>query len=446
MKSLTANLSTRHKLQLATMLGVVLALVPVLLVLGASSALSLISLSLAIVLAWFVSSLITQPVNSGIKALETGLLNFKDGEFSSLLAYSEDDELGRLCLTYNQTAEQLRQEKQWIYQRELMLDKVLQSSPQALVLIDSNNHVVFSNHSAKLLFNSEQKLEGLTRNELYAFGSEQIQNAMEAGRDGLFHLKHANSNGSQVNQDDEAQTWHLSTGQFLLNNQSHRLYIFKQLTRELSRQEVAVWKKVIRIISHELNNSLGPMSSMLHSGKILTQNFNDPRLGRVFSTMQERINHLNEFVQGYGKFAKLPQPKLEAIDWSSLLNSVKQEWIFSIEGEIPNVESLADRVQLEQLLINLLKNAHESGSETEQIKVKIEAKSNGTLVSVSDAGNGMSEAVMANALVPFYSTKASGSGLGLALCREIAEAHHGQLSLHNRGDGQTGLVVQVFIP
>ena len=446
MKSFTANLSTRHKLQLATMLSVVLALVPVLLVLGASSTLSLISLSLAIVLAWFVSSLITQPVNSGIKALETGLLNFKDGEFSSLLAYSEDDELGRLCHTYNQTAEQLRQEKQWIYQRELMLDKVLQSSPQALVLIDSNNYVVFSNHSAKLLFNSEQKLEGLTRNELYECGSEQIKNAMEAGRDGLFHLKHAHSNDSQLKRDDEAQTWHLSTGQFLLNNHSHRLYIFKQLTRELSRQEVAVWKKVIRIISHELNNSLGPMSSMLHSGKLLTQNLDEPRLGRVFSTMQERINHLNEFVQGYGKFAKLPQPKLEAIDWQSLLNSVKQEWIFSIEGDIPNVECFADRVQLEQLLINLLKNAFESGSETEQIKVKIEAKSNGTLLSVSDAGKGMSEAVMANALVPFYSTKASGSGLGLALCREIAEAHHGQLSLHNCGDGQTGLVVQVFIP
>ena len=327
-----------------------------------------------------------------------------------------------------------------------MLDKVLQSSPQALVLIDSNNYVVFSNHSAKLLFNSEQKLEGLTRNELYECGSEQIKNAMEAGRDGLFHLKHAHSLDRQLNQDDEVQTWHLSTGQFLLNNHSHRLYIFKQLTRELSRQEVAVWKKVIRIISHELNNSLGPMSSMLHSGKLLTQNFDDPRLGRVFSTMQERINHLNEFVQGYGKFAKLPQPKLEAIDWQSLLNSIKQEWNFSIEGDIPDNDCYADRVQLEQLLINLLKNAFESGSETEQIKVKIEAKSNGTLLSVSDAGKGMSEAVMANALVPFYSTKASGSGLGLALCREIAEAHHGQLSLHNRGVGHTGLVVQVFIP
>jgi len=157
MKALIANLSTRHKLQLATILSVVLALVPVLLMLGASSTLTVISLALAIVLAWFISSLITQPVNSGIKALETGLLNFKDGEFSSLLAYSDNDELGRLCRTYNQTAEQLRQEKQWIYQRELMLDKVLQSSPQALVLIDSNSNVVFSNHSAKLLFNSEHK-------------------------------------------------------------------------------------------------------------------------------------------------------------------------------------------------------------------------------------------------------------------------------------------------
>lgn len=452
MKAFTANLSTRHKLQLATILSVVLALVPVLIMLGASSTLTVISLALAIVLAWFISSLITQPVNSGIKALETGLQNFKDGEFSSLLAYSDNDELGRLCRTYNQTAEQLRQEKQWIYQRELMLDKVLQSSPQALVLIDSNNHVVFSNHSAKLLFNSEHKLEGLTRGELYECANEQIQNAMEAGRDGLFHikqsyLKQAQIKGERLNQDnDEVQTWHLSTGQFLLNNHNHRLYIFKQLTRELSRQEVAVWKKVIRIISHELNNSLGPMSSMLHSGKILTQNIDEPRLGRVFSTMQERINHLNEFVQGYGKFAKLPQPKLELVDWQVVLNSVEQEWTFKNDGELPNNDCLADRVQLEQLLINLLKNAHESGSEAGQIKVKIEAKSNGTLLSVSDAGKGMSEVVMANALVPFYSTKASGSGLGLALCREIAEAHHGQLSLHNRGDGQTGLVVQVFIP
>ncbi|TMP80751.1 histidine kinase [Pseudoalteromonas phenolica] len=431
------RLSTRHKLQLAVITSIVLVLTPILLLLGATSIQSLISLGFAICIGWFVSAVLTQSVNSGIQALETGLLNFKDGEFSSLLAYSANDELGRLCDVYNQTAEQLRQEKQWIYQRELMLDKVLQSSPQALVLIDSTDHVVFSNYSAKLLFNSDSKLEGLMRHALYQCAEEQVRQAMEMGRDGLFHLKQ---------EQDETQTWHLSTGEFLLNNQQHKLYIFKQLTRELSRQEVAVWKKVIRIISHELNNSLGPMSSMLHSGQLLSKNLDEPRLGRVFSTMQERISHLNEFVQGYGKFAKLPKPKLEVIEWQGLLDSVQQQWHFTLGGCLPLKSCYTDKVQIEQLLINLLKNAHESGSAQSAICVKVEQKEAGTLLSVEDAGKGMNEAVMANALIPFYSTKASGSGLGLALCREIAEAHHGQLSLHNRGDGQTGLVVQVFIP
>ncbi|MEC8324864.1 MAG: ATP-binding protein [Pseudomonadota bacterium] len=437
MKTFFAHYRTQTKLQLAVVISLILVLIPLLLVLDVSLKQSVVIILITLCAAWFISGLLTQSVSSGIQALETGLLNFKDGEFSSLLAYDAPDELGRLCHIYNQTADHLRQEKQWIYQRELMLDKVLQSSPQALVLIDSNDYVVFSNHSANRLFNSEHKLEGLQREELYKAANEQIKQAMEAGRDGLFHLQH---------EKDDSETWHLSTGQFLLNNHQHRLYIFKQLTRELSRQEVVVWKKVIRIISHELNNSLGPMSSMLHSGKLLAQNVDEPRLGRVFSTLQERISHLNEFVQGYGKFAKLPLPKLELLDWQSMLSNVQQQYAFNLDGHVPKHRCFADHIQLEQLLINLLKNAHESGSKPQDIAVSIENKQSGTVISVIDAGPGMSEAVMASALIPFYSTKASGSGLGLALCREIAEAHHGQLSLHNRSGGKTGLVVNVFLP
>ncbi|WP_411019984.1 hypothetical protein, partial [Salmonella sp. ZJHZ21_0168] len=82
----------------------------------------------------------------GIKSLETGLLNFKDGELATLLAYNHNDELGKLCLLYNQTAKQLRQERQWIYQRELMLDKVLQSSPQAVLLRNDKGFIVYSNY------------------------------------------------------------------------------------------------------------------------------------------------------------------------------------------------------------------------------------------------------------------------------------------------------------
>ncbi len=382
-----------------------------------------------------LSRALSKPIKLGMQSLETGLLNFKDGELSSLLAYKSNDELGKLCQLYNQTAKQLRQEKQWIYQRELMLDKVLQSSPQALLLVNDNNTVVFSNLISRSLFNRATRLEGMQLSKLLENSPLQLIAAIEHGVDGLFNIEIENQ---------DSQTWHLATGEFLLNNQKHHLYIFKQLTRELSRQEVAVWKKVIRIISHELNNSLGPMSSMLHSAQLLANKVDEPRLSRVFATIDERISHLTEFVQGYGKFAKLPQPQKTRVNWQNTLNNLKNHWQFSYEIKNSHNELQADQTQLEQLLINLLKNSHESGSNANEIHIQVEFVPQACVINVSDCGKGMSEQVMANALVPFYSTKSTGSGLGLALCREIAEAHQGHISLHNKIEG--GLNVQVSLP
>lgn len=394
----------------------------------------IITTLLTVILASFLSFRLSRTLVKGIKSLETGLLNFKDGELATLLAYNHNDELGKLCQLYNQTAKQLRQEKQWIYQRELMLDKVLQSSPQAVLLKNDKGYIVYSNYSARDLFNAKVALEGSQFEQVLNNAHPQLSNALKRGNDGLFSIETENQ---------ESQAWHLSTGKLLLNNQYHYLYVFKQLTRELSRQEVGVWKKVIRIISHELNNSLGPMSSMLHSGQLLSEKVNEPRLKRVFATISERIKHLNEFVQGYGKFAKLPTPQSSTLDWPTLLEQLQSQWGFTLEIN-KDVKTVADPTQIEQLLINLIKNANESGSAAESINVTISQDSKGTHISVSDQGKGMSEQVMANALIPFYSTKATGSGLGLALCREIVEAHHGQISLHNRKHG--GLNVHVILP
>ncbi|MDN3380164.1 MULTISPECIES: ATP-binding protein [unclassified Pseudoalteromonas] len=390
--------------------------------------------AISILISGYLALRLAKPLVQGVQSLETGLLNFKDGELSSLLAYKANNEVGKLCQLYNQTAKQLRQEKQWIYQRELMLDKVLQSSPQAVILKNDQGFIVYSNHSARDLLNAKSSLEGSQFSTLFVDVHPQLVNALERGVDGLFTLD---------NQQQESQTWHLATGKLLLNNQYHTLYVFKQLTRELSRQEVEVWKKVIRIISHELNNSLGPMSSMLHSGKILSEKVDEPRLSRVFSTIEERIKHLNEFVQGYGKFAKLPTPQLTRINWPQLLKQLQNQWAFCLNAHA-DVTTYADHTQIEQLLINLLKNAHESESNIEQISVNLSQDANCTRITISDQGKGMSEQVMANALIPFYSTKATGSGLGLALCREIVEAHHGQISLHNQPNG--GLSVHVVLP
>lgn len=389
---------------------------------------------LIVAIATWLTHLLSASIREGLAALDLGLLNLKDGEFATTLGYQGNDELGRLCELYNQTALQLRAEKQWLYQRELMLDKVLQSSPQALLLTNSNNQVVFSNYAARDLFGHKEKLEGLAFTHLLEHAPNGLRNVLQAERDGLFSL---------VAQNQETQTWHLAIGEFLLNNQQHQLYILKQMTRELSRQEVMVWKKVIRIISHELNNSLGPISSMLHSGKILTERFDEPRLARVFATIDERIAHLTEFVQGYGKFAKLPEPKLASFSWHEFISSISQQWPCQSQS-MHNLTVTADKIQLEQMLINLLKNAHESGSTPEEVCVNAFIKHKEFVIEVLDRGKGMTEQVMTNALVPFYSTKASGSGLGLALCREIVEAHSGHIALFNREGG--GLGVRVSLP
>lgn len=394
----------------------------------------LLSTSLTIIFSSILVLRISRPLVKGIQSLETGLLNFKDGELSSSLAYNHGDELGDLCQLYNQVATKLSQEKQWIYHRELMLDKVLQSSPHAIFLVNDQDIVVYSNQSACELINASKSLAGANFKNIFSQALAPLKLAISTGVDGLFTLD---------DKQQGLQTWHLSSGQLRLNNQYHYLYICKQLTRELNRQEVEVWKKVIRIISHELNNSLGPISSMLHSGQILTKNIEEPRLKRVFTTIEERINHLNDFIQGYGKFAKLPTPKKAQVDWQSLLSQLQQQWQFNI-NKPALVTTIADQTQLEQLLINLIKNAHESGSSPDDITLEIQQDEKGTQFSVIDKGKGMTEAVMANALIPFYSTKVSGSGLGLALCREIVEAHNGQISLYNQASG--GLHVHVMLP
>ena len=423
----------RQKLVLAGVASTAIGISPLLYYVDLSVPLKTAIALLSLGTSWFWFHLLTKPINKHLQALYVGLLNFKDGEYSSTLANHSDDEFGELYALFNATADTLRQEKQWLHQRELMLDKVLQSSPDVLLLINSDDRVVLSNYQARHFFNAAHRLEGSSLTSLLQTKPRALSEMMQENREGLFTLPL---------EDKAVETWHLAKGTFLLNNQSHRLFIMKQMTRELNRQEVSVWKKVIRVISHELNNSLGPISSLLHSGKIVGNQNGDARLVRVFQTIEERIAHLNQFVQGYGKFAKLPPPVFERIDWNDVIAQLRQQFPFTLD--MPEQVGLqADAVQLEQLLINLLKNAHESGGSEEEVTLAIHQSPTQVIIEVLDRGKGMSESVMANALVPFYSTKATGSGLGLALCREITDAHRGHLVIQNRQGG--GLCVRVVL-
>jgi nitrogen fixation/metabolism regulation signal transduction histidine kinase len=260
-----------------------------------------------------------------------------------------------------------------------------------------------------------------------------LATALASRQDGLF----------SVTLEGEEETYHLSQRQVRLYGREHRLLQLRRLTRELSRQEVQTWKKVIRVIRHELNNSLAPISSLAHSGRELAQRGDGARLATVFDTIEDRTRHLDGFIRGYAEFAKLPQPRCEAVIWTEFLGQLAQHYRFQLLGAPPDEPGWFDRAQLEQVLINLLKNAHESGSAADAIQIAVVPRPGEVRIDVHDRGEGMSEAVLANALLPFYSTKRSGTGLGLALSREILEAHGGRIALVNRHGG--GLTVTLYL-
>ncbi|MFC6634751.1 sensor histidine kinase [Microbulbifer taiwanensis] len=379
--------------------------------------------------------LVTGPLNHTLTALESGLLNFRDGDFSISLATKRSDQLGQLTQLYNEVGEILRRERAHIYQRELLLDTVIQSSPQSLLLVDQGDHIIYANSSSRHLLNNGKPIQGLTLERLLPSCPQELAEAIEKGEDGLFSY----SDG------DNPQTLHIGNSTFVLNAQRHRLIVIREMTRELTRAEVQVWKKVIRLISHELNNSLAPISSMAHSGKMLIQQPGKAEaLEKVFDIIAERCQHLTEFTQGYARFAKLPAPSCETVQWQQLIDRLAPLHQFTLRGELPSRPGHFDPVQVEQALLNLFKNAAEAGSDAEHTELRISADARGQELMVRDRGCGMSEKVLQQALLPFYSTKPQGVGLGLALCREIVDAHGGHIQLHNRPGG--GLQISLWLP
>jgi nitrogen fixation/metabolism regulation signal transduction histidine kinase len=374
-----------------------------------------------------------RPIRRLLRALSGSVASYRDGDYSLSLASRRSDELGALIAAHNALGQALRGQRQNLVQRELLLDTVMQHTPTALLLVDAHERVVYANLAARHLLNDGKSPLGLPFAELLEGCPPEIRQALAAGQDSL----------TSVPLDGSEEVFHLSRRDFRLQGRPHRLYLVQRMTRELSRQEVAAWKRVIRVISHELNNSLAPISSLAHSGMELARRGDMQRLPQVFSGIGERARHLHGFIASYADFARLPAPRCAPIEWAPFIDGLRQHATFVLVGKLPDRPGWFDAAQIEQVLINLLKNAHESGSAPDAVQVGIVAGADQRII-VSDRGPGMNESVLAQALLPFYSTKRSGTGLGLALAREITEAHGGRIALANRDGG--GLRVSLILP
>ena len=384
----------------------------------------------------WVATLVTRPWSRVLRAVSDGIVSMRDHDFSVSIRRISNDELGDLVTAYNALGDLLRRERLDLNQRELLLDTVIQTTPLVMVLTNSAGRIVYSNIAARQLFHEGRKLEGLDFMALLEQSPAPLREALTGNADTLFTME----------VDGEPQVYHLSQRRFHLNAQPQQLLLLKQLTRELAAQEVAVWKKVIRVIAHELNNSLAPITSLAHSGQLLARQPDPAQLDRVFTTIGERAAHLASFIDGYARFAKLPTPRPAPVDWSQFMARLQGAMPFHVDGALPARQGSFDASQMQQVMINLLKNAAESGSQPDDITVCVRDRVDSFVVEVADRGTGLAENVLRDALLPFYSTKATGTGLGLTLCREIVEAHGGRLSLANRPDGSSGAVVTLWLP
>lgn len=311
-----------------------------------------------------------------------------------------------------------------------------ETNPDAIVLYAGNGVIHYANAAARDVFFDGKQPEGQNFLRLLGEAPAHLKEALLGESERLF----------TVSVQQQHETYHVCRCPVTMAGEPHTLLMVKHLTREVSRHELETLKKVIRVLSHEANNSLAPITSLVSSGRLLAgKPEHSEKLAGVFDTIEERARHLSGFLAGYAGLARLPAPKPRRVEWAAFLGHLGSLHPGLKLSEPPASPGWFDPAQIEQVAINLVKNAIEAGSRESEIELDVQIEADGTTrLELRDRGRGLTDEALENALLPFYTTKEKGSGLGLTLCREIVQAHGGSLALANRKEG--GAVVAIVLP
>jgi signal transduction histidine kinase len=379
--------------------------------------------------------LAVRPKLQALDRLCAGLGDLGEGKVNARLADKDKAALGDLGERFDALGSTMAAEQGDLLRRKL-LEAIGGWAPVAILLYGDSGSIVYVNSEARELFFEGRNPEGGNFLHMLHAAPEPLRAALLSENDALFTLE----TGA------ERESYNLAKRYFEVEGESYTLVIVKQITRELYRREADVYKRVIRVISHEFNNSLAPILSLIHSAKLIAQRPEHlPKLEKVLGTIEERATHLNTFLEGYASFARLPRPRPQVVPLPPFLEGVRALWPTVEVGQTPTRPGYFDAAQMQQVLINLLKNADEAKKDESKVLLDVESTNDGgTLFRVTDRGCGMTCDVLKNALEPFFSTKERGSGVGLALCREIVEAHNGTLKIEPGSGG--GTVVSCWVP
>ena len=344
--------------------------------------------------------------------------------------------LGEVFTEVNALSAMLRDQRLSSLEATALLRKVMEEIDVAIFTFDSGQRLQLLNRAGeRLLAQPAERILGRTAEELG------LSTCLEGDPVRTIAMSFPG----------DAGRWGIRRSTFREHGRPHQMLVLTNLSQALREEERQAWQRLIRVLGHELNNSLAPIKSMAGTlGSLLARQPRpadwDEDARRGLSVIEGRAESLSRFMEGYSRLARLPSPKLQPADLGNLVRRVagleRRLPVTLIPG--PALTLQVDPDQLEQMLINLLRNAVDAALETGG-GVKLGWRRNGDYVEllVEDEGPGLPNTT--NLFVPFFTTKAVGTGIGLVLSRQIAEAHGGSLTLQNRLSGP-GCEARVRLP
>jgi two-component system nitrogen regulation sensor histidine kinase NtrY len=335
--------------------------------------------------------------------------------------------LGEVLLEINSLGETLRLQRLGAFEATALLRTIMSEIDVAVFTFDPKRRLRLVNRAGEtLLGRPMDKLLGKTADELA------LNRCLEANEDEPLTLNFAGASGR----------WGVRRSTFREEGLPHELLVLTDLSRTLREEERRAWQRIVRVLGHEMNNSLAPIKSLAASLESLMRrnplppDWKDDASSGLHS-IASRADSLSRFLQAYTRLTKLPPPQKQHVDLGELVQRV-----VDLEPRLnvkvmpgPKTVIRADAAQIEQALINLVHNAVDAALETHgEVSIGWREKEDAVEIFVQDEGPGIMNP--ANLFVPFFTTKPEGSGIGLPLSRQIAEAHGGSLALTNREGGK----------
>jgi len=400
---------------------------------------------LALVLGWmFAVSIFMEQIVRPLQTLANVVAALREDDYSFRARGGQrSDALGDLALEVNRLAGTLQGRRAGALEAMALVERVMRSMQSPVLAFDPEGRLRLLNAAGERAF-------GLRVQTALGYSATQLklEELLHVGDDDVISL----------NRGQQPVRWVVKRTSFRLRGIPHTLLVLSDVSAALREEERLAWERLIRVLGHEINNSLTPIKSIANSLRGRLAAMNDATGERVdfergLEVIENRSESLNRFLQAYRQLMGLPAPKLSAVSLATLVEHVAQleRRVAVTVTPTADVVLQIDKDHMEQALINLVRNAADAALSPDAIdgnkaRVDISWQTTGAevVIAILDNGPGLTNA--GNLFVPFYTTKPGGTGIGLVLAQQIAQAHRGSVQLANRTDGHTGCKADLRLP